>query len=84
MKRKLFPKGDDCIRALKDVQGKSVTSRLILILNYNSYRERLTKNGMKDHLKEFEVMKENLWSMRKRIAENNKTILWTMENPDCF
>ena len=32
---------------------------------------------MKDHLKDLEVMKENLWLMRRRISENNKSIPWT-------
>ena len=51
---------------ISDSSKKSVSSRLILSLHYSSYRERLTKNDVKDHLKELKVMKENLWSMRKR------------------
>ena len=81
LKRKLFPKGDNCIRALKDPHGNLVTSKDgILRLYYNSYKDRLTKNTMKAYLKELEIMKENLQSIRERLAEHNKIIPWNRKN----
>ena len=43
---------------ISDSSKKSVSSRLILSLHYSSYRERLTKNDVKDHLKELKVMRK--------------------------
>ena len=81
LKRKLFPVGGENVMALKDLKGNLVTSKeSILQINLKSYTDRLTKNKMVENLKELEVMKDDLWIMRNRIAENNKTIPWTMQN----
>ena len=80
LRRRLCPKSRDPPTAMLDLQGNLVTSpSAIENLSLETYKKRLENRKMKEHLEDIKEKKEKLCMERLKIAANNKTPAWTMD-----
>ena len=81
LKKKLSPKNViDPPAAKKNSEGVLITGRKELkVLYLETYKARLTPNDISEDLVELKKLKEYLFSLRKRLAESERSKDWTLE-----
>ena len=80
LKKKLSPRCRDPPTAMLDTKGNIITSATAIeALAVETYKKRLENRSMKDELKDMQNDKEELCKLRLKLASNNKTPDWTME-----
>ena len=82
LKKKLAPKNviDSLPAAKKNSEGVLITGRKELKdLYLETYKARLAPNDISEDLVELKKLKEYLFSLRKRLAETERSKDWTLE-----
>ena len=82
LKKRLAPKNViDPPAAKKDISGKLITDRNKLKNLYlETYKARLTPNAISDDLEDLKSLKEYLFSIRKRLAEQEISEDWSLSD----
>ena len=81
LKKKLCPRAVDAPSAMNDKEGNLITAdRALKNLALEAYTQRLKENKIEPHLEDLENDTNTLCEIRVKLAKENKTEPWTLDN----